>query len=84
MLNSPVAFANIKGGSLAPSLKGTARFYRYKKGTLVEIQVEGLPEFAPATSKSPQIGPFGLHIHEQGHCGDGGGKRAIFLGGGSL
>jgi Cu-Zn family superoxide dismutase len=48
----------------------------------VEIEVEGLPPFKPATSRSPQIGPFGLHIHEHGHCGEGGGKEPFALAGG--
>ena len=60
----PAAYANISGNDKAPDLHGMAYFYQVMCGTLVEIEVFGLPSPADA-----QAGSFhGLHIHENGDC----------------
>lgn len=61
----PEAKAEIKGGPLAPDLKGIVEFRRFGDGTLVSVRVEGLPKYQPG---NPPIGPFGFHIHELGNC----------------
>jgi Cu-Zn family superoxide dismutase len=60
--------AIIKGGPLAPKLRGRAYFIEEKEGTEVIIEVEGLPPYRPAQSGNPPVGPHGLHIHENGIC----------------
>lgn len=66
---SPAAYAILKGSGLAPKLTAKAYFYTSNNnGTLVAIEAHGLPEFSPATSTRPQIGPFGLHIHSGNEC----------------
>lgn len=62
------AYAEIKGGPLAPSLKGIILFFNHPYGTEIYVEVSGLPPFQPATKNSPQIGPHGFHIHEFGTC----------------
>lgn len=69
--SSAVALANIKGGTLAPDLKGTVYFIDVPKGTNVFVEIYGLPEYKPSTAWSTQIGPHGLHIHEVGRCEEG-------------
>jgi len=60
--------AIIKGGPLAPNLKGFVVFTAVPGGTEVYTEITGLPSFKPATESSPQIGPFGFHIHKNGNC----------------
>lgn len=54
------AVACIRGGGLAPALRGTIRFFQKRDGVQVTVQVRGLPD-------SP-TGFFALHIHEGGDC----------------
>lgn len=63
-----IAMAQIKGGPLAPSIKGTVLFMDAPDGTEVCVEVTGLPEFKAADGNSPQIGPHGFHIHQFGNC----------------
>lgn len=51
--------ADIAGNSSAPDLRGTARFYPWLEGTMVEIELTGLPNRAE---------PFALHIHNGAVC----------------
>lgn len=60
--------AHIKGGPLAPGIRGVVYFYDVAGGTEVCTYVEGLPPFQPAVGDQPPIGPFGYHIHEYGTC----------------
>lgn len=62
------AFAEIKGGPLAPSIRGTVYFQAVPGGVIVCANVTGLPPFSPASGSKPQVGPFGFHIHEKGSC----------------
>ena len=62
------ARAIIKGGPLAPNLKGFVVFTSVPGGTEVYTKITGLPSFKPASGGNPQIGPFGFHIHKNGNC----------------
>ena len=57
----PAAAAQIQGGSLAPQLTGTIRFFPVKRGVLVTANVQGLPADNPC-------GVFALHIHTGSSC----------------
>lgn len=63
-----MAVAMIKGGPLAPHLKGRVVFKDVPGGTEVYAEVCGLPPFCPGQDGRPQIGPHGFHIHEHGNC----------------
>lgn len=65
---SCAATATIKGGSKYPLINGNVWFYPVNTGTLVIAEIYNLPENTEATQTSPQIGPFGFHIHEKGDC----------------
>ncbi|GEN34910.1 superoxide dismutase family protein [Aneurinibacillus danicus] len=43
-----VATARIRGGPLAPGIKGTVQFSPVQGGTWVSVYVEGLPPYQPA------------------------------------
>lgn len=62
------ARAIIKGGPLAPDLKGFVVFTDVPGGTEVYTEITGLPGFKPAQGVNPQIGPFGFHLHQYGDC----------------
>ena len=62
------ARAIIKGGPLAPNLKGLVVFTDVPGGTEVYTEITGLPSFKPAAGGNPQVGPFGFHIHQNGDC----------------
>lgn len=62
------AVAYILGGPLAPQLNGTITFCMVLGGTEILVEVSGLPAYKPGTQGSPQVGPHGLHIHENGTC----------------
>lgn len=60
--------AKIEGGPLAPHVRGEVVFMPNRNGTTVSVEVTGLPEYQPATETTPQIAPFGFHIHDMGVC----------------
>lgn len=64
----PRAYASIRGGPLAPDLKGYATFTEVPDGTEVHVEVSGLPPYQPASGNQQPVGPFGFHIHEKGSC----------------
>ncbi|MDF2672875.1 MAG: hypothetical protein K0R09_1140 [Clostridiales bacterium] len=66
--NITTALARINGGPLAPDIKGTVTFKDIPEGTMVCINVTGLPPFKPGTESTLPIGPHGFHIHENGVC----------------
>ena len=82
MLKSYDALAKLTGSSLAPDLRGSVKFLKVPDGSWVVAEVFGLPEFTEATDTSPQIGPFGFHIHEFDTCGQQSGDSP-FLGAGA-
>ena len=57
----PGALAHVAGGSKAPNLFGSVKFYEMGDNVLVVADVFGLPE--------TKTGIFGFHIHEGGDCG---------------
>lgn len=63
-----IAIAYIRGGPLAPNIRGVVIFTNVPNGVRVCVDITGLPKFQPATSTNPQIGPHGFHIHEKGDC----------------
>ncbi|MCK8817932.1 superoxide dismutase family protein [Natroniella sulfidigena] len=63
-----VARANIKGGPLAPQIRGVAYFRPVIGGTMVSVEVRGLPDYQPATNDRPPVGPHAFHVHEIGDC----------------
>ena len=54
------ATATIRGGGDYPGVKGLAKLFRCSDGTLLEVEVSGLPE--------TDTGFFALHIHEGENC----------------
>lgn len=65
MQSPPDASAWIAGGNNFPSISGLARFYATEyEGTLVEVEVFGLPNVAAPGSSNF----YGMHIHENGVC----------------
>lgn len=63
-----IAVANIQGGPLAPTMRGTMYFVRAAGGTNVYVEVSGLPPYSPAVGNASPIGPHGFHIHQNGTC----------------
>ncbi|SHI67607.1 superoxide dismutase, Cu-Zn family [Geosporobacter subterraneus DSM 17957] len=63
-----MAAAEIRGGPLAPQIRGIVIFKEVPGGTEVYVQVEGLPPYQPARNGEDPIGPHGFHIHEKGTC----------------
>src|SRR5699024_12154906 len=62
------AHAEIRGGNVYPSLHGHVYFTEAKGGTVVFVEVEGLPDYQPAQGKKNPIGPHGFHLHANGSC----------------
>lgn len=62
------AQAYIKGGPPASGINGIVTFTDVVGGTMVCVNVSGLPPFQPAGNGKPQVGPHGFHIHNNGNC----------------
>ncbi len=62
------AYANVKGGPLAPNINGVVYFTDVPGGTRVCAMINGLPRYKPATATTQPIGPHGFHIHQSGNC----------------
>ncbi|WHH61664.1 superoxide dismutase family protein [Petroclostridium sp. X23] len=62
------AIAYVKGGPLAPDLRGTVKFEEAPGGTKVTAEVFGLPPYQPGEGEKDPIGPHGFHVHEYGNC----------------
>ncbi len=56
----PAAVAIIQGDGAHPALVGTVRFFPRPRGTVVTVDLIGLPD--------SETGFFGFHIHEGGDC----------------
>lgn len=63
-----IAVADIKGGPLAPDIKGRVILKDVQGGTMVYVNVSGLPPYQPGRGNKDPIGPHGFHIHEKGDC----------------
>lgn len=77
-----MAIADIKGGPLAPHIRGVVVFTDVPGGTEVYVEVEGLPPYQPAPPGGQPIGPHGLHIHQFGNCEIGDPKEPFEQAGG--
>lgn len=62
------AVAYMRGGPLAPRLRGTVQFTAVPGGTWVAVSVDGLPPFRPGGEGRDPVGPHGFHIHEGSSC----------------
>ncbi|MBY6271799.1 MAG: superoxide dismutase [Caldibacillus debilis] len=65
------AYAVIKGGPLAPNLRGICFFSDLASGTEIFVEVSGLPPYRPASGGRSPVGPHGFHIHDHGNCAVG-------------
>jgi len=63
-----IACAKIKGGPLAPAIRGIVYFIPVNGGTKVSVEVSGLPPYQSARDGEDPIGPHAFHIHEFGNC----------------
>jgi len=63
-VNLPYAMAELKGSYKYQGLRGKVNFYGYKEGSLVRVEIEGLPN-------ENKNNFFGFHIHEGHKCDDG-------------
>ncbi len=61
MERNQYARADVRGGAMAPGLRGIVEFYPHPDGTLVTAQIWGLP--------ATETGFFALHIHDGRSCG---------------
>ena len=64
VVNLPYAMAEVKGSYKYRELRGKVKFYGYREGSLVRVEIEGLP-------KENKNNFFGFHIHEGTNCDDG-------------
>ncbi len=60
--------SHIIGGPLAPQINGKVTFKEAPGGTIVFVEVRGLPLYQEAADDKAPIGPHGFHIHENGIC----------------
>lgn len=63
-----IAKAIIKGGPLAPRIRGIVYFKDIPDGVKVCVKVNGLPLYQPAKGNKSPIGPHGFHLHQFGNC----------------
>jgi superoxide dismutase, Cu-Zn family len=77
-----MAKAEIKGGPLAPNIRGVVWFVNVQGGTQVCVHVEGLPQYKPAENNNQPVGPHGFHLHEFGTCEIGNPKEPFSAAGG--
>lgn len=68
LANFNSAFAMIVAGPDYPSITGLVTFADVPGGVRVCADIAGLPPYKPASGEKQQVGPFGFHIHEKGHC----------------
>lgn len=77
----PYAIAHISGNDAHQGVRGTVQFFAAPGGTIVEARMDGLPDMTPPTA-TPQIGPFGFHVHEGASCAPTGGASPFADAGG--
>lgn len=61
----PDAAATLQAAPAYPGIKGRVAFRKTRGGTLVTVDVSGLPAYTPG---QPPLGPHGFHIHEGASC----------------
>lgn len=64
--SKPDAYAQIKGGPLAPCIKGTIYLYQLDEGVYIKAYITGIPNINNESSSF-----HGFHIHEVGDCSVG-------------
>lgn len=64
--SKPDAYAQIKGGPLAPCIKGTIYLYQLEEGVYIKAYITGIPNINNESSSF-----HGFHIHEVGDCSVG-------------
>jgi Cu-Zn family superoxide dismutase len=62
------AIAIIKGGPLAPQIRGSVILQTLPDGTWITADITGLPPYQPAQPGRAPIGPHGFHIHQFADC----------------
>jgi Cu-Zn family superoxide dismutase len=62
------AIAIIKGGPLAPQIRGSVILQTIPGGTWVTVDIAGLPPYQAARANRAPIGPHGFHIHQFDDC----------------
>lgn len=62
------AFAIIRGSRAYPKIHGVVKFRQTNRGTLVSVEISGLPTQA-RLGENCGDGIFGFHIHEGRMCG---------------
>jgi len=77
----PFAVADVSGNDMFPNVNGNVKFYAAPGGTIVEANINGLPNMTLPTA-NPQIGPFGFHVHEGVACEPTGGSDPFSEAGG--
>ena len=70
MANERQAIGYIRGRDSQSSINGIAKFYNVNNGTLIEVEVKGLPN-------KDKNNFFGFHIHEGGECTPKDGKNTF-------
>ncbi len=74
--------AHVRGGPLAPEIRGIVNFKDVPGGTKVNVDVVGLPPYKPAEEGEEPVGPHGFHIHEYGNCEVGNPENPFLKAGG--
>ncbi|MBO3443817.1 MULTISPECIES: superoxide dismutase family protein [Clostridia] len=64
----PDAYAKLKGGPLAPCIKGDIFLYQLQNGVYIKAYITGIPT---TTSSGNPTSFHGFHIHEHGDCSIG-------------
>lgn len=64
LCRQPQAMADLMGSSDYPSLRGTVRIFTVDKGTLIAVEVNGLP----SSKNSCESSVLGFHIHSGVSC----------------
>src|SRR5699024_10345669 len=62
------AVAEIRGDDIAPDLHVRVYFTNVPNGTEVSVEVNGLPDYQPATDGEAPVAPHGCHIYAPGRC----------------
>ncbi len=77
----PYAVATVAGNADAPEVRGTVQFFTAPGGTIVDVTMTGLPNMSLPTA-TPQVGPFGFHVHEGAACEPSSGASPFSAAGG--
>lgn len=73
------AFAMLKGGPLAPNLRGQILLYQLEDGVYIRAYIVGIPL---STTTGEKVDFHGFHIHEFGNCIVGDPKNPFMAAGG--